>query len=126
LRIRSREVIMNLTRMELPAGPALGELAQSDVVSPQEVADHMVRQVPLTAAFLGGNLMFLSWAPIGMAIRRSDVVPSWLGWVIAGSAIAAWLSFLHVPGFQRFAGPIWPLTLVVLGIFVLRFRSGAI
>lgn len=106
--------------------PALGELAQSGPVSPQQVADRMVRQAPLAVAFLGGNLMFLSWVPIGLAISHSGVLPSWLGWVVSCSALAAWLSFLHVPVFQRLAGPVWPLSIVLVGIFVARLDGGAI
>lgn len=100
--------------------PALGELAQSGTVSPQAVADRLIRQAPLTAAFLGGNLMFLSWVPIGIAVGRSGVFPAWLGWLVAAAAVGAWLSFLHVPVFQRLAGPIWPLTVALLGAFVAR------
>jgi len=97
--------------------PALGELARSGTVSPQEVADHMIRQAPLTVAFVGGNLMFLSWVPIGLAISRSGVFPGWLGWLVAASAVAGWLSFLHVPG-VRLAGPLWPLALALVGVFI--------
>lgn len=100
--------------------PALGELARSGLLSPQDVADRMARQAPLAVAFLGGNLMFLSWVPIGLAIGHSSAFPTWVGWVVACSAVAAWLSFLHVPVFQRLGGPFWPLAIVLVGIFVVR------
>ncbi len=103
--------------------PSLGELARSGVVSPQTVADRLTRQSPLALAFLGGNLMFLSWVPIGFAIARSGVFSAWLGWLAAGSAVAAWLSFLHVPFFQRWAGPVWPLTLALIGVYIMGLRD---
>lgn len=106
--------------------PALGELARSDGVSPQQVADHMIQQAPLAVAFLGGNLMFLSWIPIGVAVTHSPILPSWLGWLVAASAVAAWLAFLHVPVFQRLASPLWPLAILLLGLFIVKARVGAI
>jgi hypothetical protein len=105
--------------------PALGELARSDGVSPQQVADHVIRQAPLVVAFLGGNLMFLSWIPIGVAVTHSAIFPSWLGWLVAASAAAAWLGFLHVPVFQRLASPLWPLAILLLGLFIVKARIGA-
>lgn len=106
--------------------PALGELAQSGAISPQQVADRMTRQMPLAAAFLGGNLMFLSWVPMGVGLTHSATFPTWLGWLVAGSAVASWLGFLHVPLFQRLAGPLWPLAIVLVGLFIVRARIGAI
>lgn len=106
--------------------PALGELAQSEIVAPQEVADRMILQAPLAVAFLGGNLMFLSWVPIGLAVSKSGVFPSWLGWLVAISAVGTWLGFLHVPVFDRLAGPVWPLAVLLVGIFVIRLRSVAV
>lgn len=101
--------------------PALGELAQSGAVSPQQVADRMIRQTPIVASFLGGNLTFLSWVAIGVGLSRSGVFPAWLGWCVAGGAIAAWLSFLHVPVFQRYGAPLWPIAVALVGYHVLRF-----
>lgn len=100
--------------------PALGELAQAGAVSPQQVADRFTRQMPIVVAFLGGNLMFLSWVPIGVGIGRSGSFPSWLGWAVAAAAVAAWLSSLHVPVFQRLAAPLWPLAVALVGVYVWR------
>lgn len=99
--------------------PALGELAEMGAVSPQEVADRLTRQGPIIAAFLGGNLMYLSWVAIGTGLTRSGLFPAWLGWLLAAASVAAWLSFLHVPVFQRFAGAVWPLAVALLGVFLL-------
>lgn len=101
------------------AMPALGELAETGAVSPQEVADRLTHQAPLILAFLGGNVLYLSWAAIGVGVARSGAFPQWLGWAVAAAAVAAWLSFLHVPVFQRFAGPLWPVTLALLGFYML-------
>ena len=105
--------------------PALGELAEAGTVSPQAIADRLTRQAPIMAAFLGGNLTFLSWIPIGLGLGRSGVLPSWLGWFVAAAAVATWLGFLHVPVFQRLAGPLWPLAVALVGVFVVRLASGA-
>lgn len=102
------------------AMPALGELAQSGAVSPQQVADRLTRQAPIVAAFLGGNLTFLSWIPLGIGLARVPAFPAWLGWAVAASALAAWLSFLHAPFFQRLASPLWPLAIALVGVYVLR------
>jgi hypothetical protein len=107
------------------AMPALGELARTGDVSPQLVANQLTRQAPIMAAFLGGNLTFLSWAAIGFGLARSSQFPVWLGWVVAFAAVAGWLGFLHVPVFQRWGGPLWPLAVVLVGIVVLRLsRAG--
>ena len=100
--------------------PALGELARTGAVSPQQVADELTRQPAILAAFLGGNLAFLSWLPIGVGLARTPGLPPWLGWIVALTALIAWLSFLHVPPFERVGSPLWPVALALLGVFVLR------
>jgi hypothetical protein len=100
--------------------PSLGELARTGAISPQEVADQMTRQSPIVAAFLGGNLTFLSWVVIGVGLARSGLFPPWLGWFVGGAALATWLGFLHAPVFQRFGAPLWPVAVLVLGYHVLR------
>lgn len=107
------------------AMPALGELARTGAVAPQQVADRLTHQAPILAAFLGGNLTFLSWVPIGIGLARSGAFPDWLGWVVAGMAVIAWLGFLHVPVVERIGAPCWPITLVVLGLFLVRAAEGA-
>lgn len=102
------------------AMPALGELALSKAVSPQQVVDGFVRQPAIIAAFLGGNVMFLSWVPIGVGLGRSGRFPRWLGWLTAVTAITAWLGFLHVPGIEEYAGPLWPLAITLTGVHLLR------
>lgn len=106
--------------------PALGELARTGDISPQGVADRLTRQVPIFAAFLGGNLMFLSWVSIGAGMARSWVFPSWVGWYVAASAVAAWLGFLHVPVLQPLGGTFWALGIALLGVVLLRLASGAV
>ena len=100
--------------------PALGELAQAGAVSPQQVADRLTRQVPIFAAFIGGNLVFLSWVLLGGGLTRVASLPTWLGWVVALAAVLGWLGFLHVPLFQRVAGPLWPLAVLLVGAFIVR------
>jgi len=105
--------------------PALGELAEIGAVSPQQVADRLTRQVPIVAAFAGGNLTFLSWVPIGVGLVRVAAFPTWVGWFVALAALSGWLSFLHVPVFQRVAGPLWPLAVTLSGVLVLRSSGSA-
>ena len=107
------------------AMPALGELAESGAVSPQQVADRLIRQAPIVAAFLGGNLMFLSWVALGVGLARVPAFPPWLGWAVAVGALAGWLSFLHVPVLDRVAGPLWPIAIVLVGAHVLRLGGSA-
>lgn len=99
--------------------PALGELAETGAVSPQEVADRLTHQGPLVAAFLGGNIVYLSWLAMGAGIVRSGLFPPWLGWLVAITAAAAWLGFLHVPIFQRVGAVAWSLAIAVVGLFLL-------
>lgn len=99
--------------------PALGELAETGAVSPQEVVDRLTHQGPLVAAFLGGNVVYLSWLAMGVGIVRSGMFPPWLGWAVAISATAAWLGFLHVPMFQRVGAAAWSLAVAVVGVFLL-------
>lgn len=105
------------------AMPALGELAVSGAVSPQQVADGFIRQPLIVLAFLGGNVAFLAWVPIGVGLGRSRLFPGWLGWLVAGTGITAWLGFLHVPGFERYAAPLWPLAIALIGVHLLRRRE---
>ena len=105
--------------------PALGELAQTGAVSPQRIADQLTRQPAIMAAFLGGNLAFLSWVPIGVGLVRTPSLPRWLGWTVALTSLIGWLSFLHVPPFERVGGPLWPLAVALVGMFVLRSAGGA-
>ena len=99
--------------------PALGELAQSSDISPQQLADQFTRQSSIFAAFIGGNMMFLSWIPLGVGLTRTALFPDWAGWFVAVAAVAAWLNFLHVPVFQQYAGPFWPVSILLLGILIL-------
>jgi hypothetical protein len=100
--------------------PALGELAETGAVSPQQVADRLIRQAPIFAAFVGGNLMYLSWVGLGVGLARVPAFPSWLGWGVGVAAVAGWLSFLHVPVLERVAGPLWPIAIALVGAHVLR------
>jgi hypothetical protein len=106
--------------------PALGELAVSGAVSPQQVADGFIRQPPLTLAFLGANVSFLSWVPIGIGMRRSGLFPVWLSWLVAATGITAWLGFLHVPGFEKYAAPLWPLAIGLIGVHLQRTADRAV
>lgn len=63
--------------------------------------------------------MYLAWATLGVGVARSDVIPGWAGSLLAAMAVAAWLSFLHVPVFQRVGGAAWSLALAVLGALML-------
>jgi hypothetical protein len=112
-------MVLGLTAIAMPA---LGKLAVSDAVSPQLVTDGFVRQPAIMVAFLGGNVLFLSWVPIGIGLARSGLFPKWLGWLVASAAIIAWLGFLHVPGIEEYAGPLWPLALALIGVHLLRIR----
>lgn len=101
------------------AMPALGELAGTGAVSPQTVADRLIEQSPLMVSFLGGNVLYLAWAAIGVGVARSGVFPSWAGWMVTAAAVAAWLGFLHVPVFERFGAAVWSGALAVLGVLML-------
>ena len=105
------------------AMPALGELAVSGAVSPQRVADRFIRQPPIILAFLGGNITFLSWVPIGIGLGRSGLFPRWLSWLVAVTGITAWLGFLHVPVIDRYVNPLWPLAVALVGGHLMR-RDG--
>ena len=94
-------------------------------MSPQLVADSFVRQPAIMAAFVGGNVLFLSWVPIGIGLGRSGLFPVWLSWLVALTAITAWLDFLHVPGIEEYAGPLWPLAIALIGVHLLRIRKRA-
>lgn len=102
--------------------PALGELARTGAVSPQAVVDQVVRQPLMAPAFLGGNLTYLAWIPIGLGLRRARALPGWLGPVLATAAVVGWLGFLHVPVLDGPGAPVWPLSLALTGVFVLRAR----
>jgi hypothetical protein len=108
---------LGLTAIALPA---LGELASSQETSAQVVVDAFLRQPPILAAFLGGNLLFLSWVPIGIGLGRSCRFPRWLGPATVATAAAGWLGFLHVPGIEVLAGPVWPLGIATIGGCLVR------
>lgn len=109
-------LVLGLTTIALPA---LGDLA-SRGISPQVVVDQFIRQPAIVLAFLGGNALYLSWVVLGAAVMQSGVFPSWLGWSVMAGAAAGWLSFLHVPVLQQIGGPLWTLSVVLLGIHLLR------
>lgn len=102
------------------AMPAFGDYIVQNDISIQKIVDGFIKQPSILLAFIGGNLLFLSWIPIGFGIIKSGLFPGWLGWVIAGSGITAWCRFLHVPVFQEYAGPIWPVSIFLLGIYLCR------
>jgi hypothetical protein len=106
--------ILNITM------PAFGEYMIEHDSSIQHFVNGFNKQPAIILAFIGGNLLFLSWVPIGIGIIKSGMFPGWLGWVIAGSGISAWLKFLHVPVFQEYAGPVWPVSIILLGIYLIR------
>ncbi len=112
-------MVLGLTNIALPA---LGDLAARGV-DPQLVVDQFVRQPAIVLAFLGANAMYLSWIVLGVAVSQSGIFPSWLGWSVMAGAAAGWLSFLHVPGLQQIGGPLWALSLVLLGIQLLHLRG---
>ena len=100
--------------------PAFGDYIVQNHTSVQKFVNGFIEQPSIMMAFIGGNLLFLSWIPIGMGIIRSGLFPGWLGWLIAGAGLSAWLKFLHVPVFQEYGGQIWPVSIVLLGIFLIR------
>lgn len=102
------------------AMPALGTLARDGGASPQLVATQFTREPAIIAGFLGGNLMYLAWIPLGIGLARTGVVPAWSGWTVAGAAVVGWLHFLHVPVVQRVGGPVWPLAIALVGGTLLR------
>lgn len=105
--------------------PALGELAATGAVSPQQIADRLIRQTPIVAAFLGGNLMYLSWLVLGVGLARVPAFPQWLGWAMAVGALAGWLSFLHVPVLERVGGALWSMAITLVGAHALRLGISA-
>lgn len=113
-------MVLGLTNIALPA---LGDLAAQGQVSPQRIVDAFVRQPAIAVAFLGGNVLFLSWILIGMGLTRSGLFAYWLGWSVVAGAAAGWLSFLHVPVFQQIGGQLWPASIMILGIDSLRLGS---
>ncbi|HSJ65397.1 MAG TPA: hypothetical protein VK922_16005 [Gemmatimonadaceae bacterium] len=115
-------MVLGLTAIALPA---LGELAALGAVSPQEVADRFVRQPALIVAFIGANVLFMSWVFIGVGLHVSGRFPKWLGWFVAIAATLSWLGFLHVPGIEGTARPFWPLSIALTGVYLLRQRNAA-
>jgi hypothetical protein len=113
-------MVLGLTAIAMPA---LGELAVRGAVSPQQVADRFVRQPAIMVAFIGANVLFLSWVLIGTGLRLSGRFPGWLGWFVAIAATLSWLSFLHVPGIEGTARPLWPLSIALTGFYLLRNRT---
>jgi hypothetical protein len=95
-------------------------------VSPQQVADRFVRQPAIMVAFIGANVLFLSWVLIGMGLRLSGRFPKWLGWFVAIAATLSWLSFLHVPGIEGTMRTFWPLSIALTGVHLLRNRKAGV
>jgi hypothetical protein len=116
-------MVLGLTAIAMPA---LGELAVRRAVSPQQVADRFVRQPAIMVAFIGANVLFLSWVLIGVGLRLSGRFPRWLGWFVAIAATLSWLSFLHVPGIEGRTRPFWPLSIALTGFHLLRDRKAAV
>lgn len=116
-------MVLGLTAIAMPA---LGELAARRAVSPQQVADRFVRQPAIMVAFIGANVLFLSWVLIGMGLRLSGRFPEWLGWFVAIAATLSWLGFLHVPGIEGTMRPFWPLSIALTGVHLLRSRQAAV
>jgi len=100
--------------------PALAELAARGDVSPQRVVDQFVRQPAILLGFLGANAAYLSWAVLGAGLARSGHWGAWTGWTSVAGALAGWLGFLHVPIFQSIGGPAWAVSILLLGVQVVR------
>ena len=116
-------MVMGLTNIVLPA---LGDLAVQDQVSPQKIVDVFTKQPAIIAAFLGGNLMYISWGILGYGLLRSGIFMPWLGWTMIVCGLTGWLSFLHVPIFQQFGFPLWPASVIALGVGLVRLGISTI
>jgi len=109
--------VFGLTTIALPA---LAELAARGAVSPQQVVDQFVRQPGILLGFLGANAAYLSWATLGVGLAQSGRWSPWTGWSTVAGAVAGWLAFLHVPIFQSIGGPAWAVSILLLGVQVVR------
>jgi hypothetical protein len=108
-------MVLGLTNIALPA---LGNLAARGELSPQQIVDEFVKQPAIVIAFLGGNILFLSWIVLGIALIRSQMFSSWIAWIIMAGAAGGWLGFLHISIFQQIGGSMWPASLICLGVYM--------
>lgn len=108
-------MVFGLTSIALPG---LGNLFLKGEVVPQKIIDEFIRQPGIYIAFLGGNLMYIAWALLGVGLIKSEDFTMWLCLFIIIGGISGWLGFLHVPVFQIFGGKIWSASVIGLGGFL--------